>query len=118
MLRKLGDVDLTILLFHGSYEKAAELAENVEGIDIIIVGHEQRLIEAPKVNDSILVSPGEEGNRLGILTLALTPKGVIEYDNYFRLFRYEGDEDDAAVRRRIESYKLELREKLKKDGGP
>ncbi len=118
MLRMLEDVDLTILLFHGSYEKAAELAENVEGIDIIIVGHEQRLIEAHKVNDSILVSPGEEGNRLGILTLALTPKGVIEYDNYFRLFRYEGDEDDAAVRRRIESYKLELREKLKKDGGP
>jgi len=116
MLRKLGGVDLTLLLFHGSYEKAAELAENVEGIEVIVVGHEQRLIEAHKVNDSILVSPGEEGNRLGILTLALTQRGVTEYDNYFRLFRYEGDEDDAAVRRRIEKYKLELREKLQSGG--
>ncbi len=119
MLRQLEDVDLTLLLFHGSYEKAAELAENVEGIEVIIVGHEQRLIEAHTVNDSILVSPGEEGNRLGILTLALTPKGskgVIRYDNHFRLFKYEDDEDDEAVRRRIERYKLELREKLQSGG--
>ncbi len=116
MLRQLEGVDLTLLLFHGSYEKAAELAENVEGIEVIVVGHEQRLIEAHKVNDSILVSPGEEGNRLGILTLVLTPKGVIKYDNHFRLFRYEGDEDDEAVRRRIERYKLELREKLQSGG--
>lgn len=115
MLRKLENVDLTVLLFHGSCEKAAELAEKVEGIEVIIVGHEQRLIEAHKVNDSILASPGEEGNRLGILTLSLTPngpRGVVKYNNHFRLFRYEGDEDDAAVRRRIERYKLELREKL------
>ena len=116
MLRQLEGVDLTLLLFHGSYEKAAELAENVEGIEVIVVGHEQRLIEAHKVNDSILVSPGEEGNRLGILNLVLTPKGVIKYDNHFRLFRYEGDEDDEAVRRRIERYKLELREKLQSGG--
>jgi len=116
MLRQMEDVDLTLLLFHGSYEKAVELAKNVEGIEVIVVGHEQRLIEAHKVNDSILVSPGKEGNRLGILTLALTSKGVIEYDNHFRLFRYEGDEDDAAVRRRIERYRLELREKLQSGG--
>ena len=116
MLRQMEDVDLTLLLFHGSYEKAVELAKNVEGIEVIVVGHEQRLIEAHKVNDSILVSPGKEGNRLGILTLALTSKGVIEYDNHFRLFRYEGDEDDAAVRRRIERYRLELREKLQGGG--
>jgi 2',3'-cyclic-nucleotide 2'-phosphodiesterase/3'-nucleotidase len=116
MLRKLGGVDLTILLFHGSYEKAAELAENVEGIEVIVVGHEQRLIEAHKVNDSILVSPGEEGNRLGILTLILTQRGVTKYNNHFRLFRYEDDEDDEAVRRRIERYKLELREKLQSGG--
>lgn len=119
MLRMLEDVDLTLLLFHGSYEKAAALAETVEGIDVIVMGHEQRLIEAHKVNDSILVSPGEEGNRLGILTLSLTlkgPKGVIRYDNHFKLFKYEGDEDDAAVRRRIERYKLELREKLQSGG--
>lgn len=116
MLRKLESVDLTVLLFHGTYEKAAELAENVEGIEVIIVGHEQRLIEAHKVNDSILVSPGEEGNRLGVLTLALTPRGVIKYDNRFRLFRYEDDESDAAVRRRVENYKLELREKPQSGG--
>lgn len=119
MLRMLEDVDLTLLLFHGSYEKAAELAENVEGIDVIVIGHEQRLIEAHKVNDSILISPGEEGNRLGILNLVLNtkgPKGVIRYDNHFKLFKYEVDEDDAAVRRRIERYKLELREKLQSGG--
>lgn len=117
MLLELEHVDLTVLLFHGSYEKAVELAENVEGIEVIIVGHEQRLIDVQKVKDSILVSPGEEGNRLGMLTMALTPKGVVKYDNHFRLFRYEDDEDDAAVRRRIERYKLELRKKLQhKDG--
>jgi len=119
MLRQLDGVDLTLLLFHGSYEKATELAKKVEGIEVIIVGHEQRLIEAHKVNNSILVSPGEEGDRLGILTLSLTPngpRGVVKYDNHFRLFRYESDEDDAAVRRRIERYKLELREKLQSGG--
>ena len=45
-----------------------------------------------------------------------TPKGVTKYDNHFRLFKYEDDEDDEAVRRRIERYKLELREKLQSGG--
>ena len=38
-------VDLKILLYHGTYDNALEIVRKVPDIDLVIVGHEQRLIE-------------------------------------------------------------------------
>lgn len=116
MVKNLHDegVNLIILLYHGSYENASSLIREVKSIQVLILGHEQRLIEAEKIGETILVSPGEEGNRIGILQLSINQKGITDYSNKFRLFKWEADEDDPGVRKRIENYRQLLREKLKK----
>ena len=103
---------LTVLLYHGPYQSAKQLAESVPGVDVLILAHEQRLIEPRRIGDTILTSPGEDGNRLGILTVKILPEGRVEYDNRFRVFSWHDDPDDPAVRRRIDEYKNKLRERL------
>ena len=105
-------VELTVLLYHGPYQGAKALVENVPGVDVLILAHEQRLIEPRRVGDTILASPGEDGNRLGILTLRMDAAGNLEYSNRFRFFSWKDDPDDPAVRRRIDEYKQRLRERL------
>lgn len=102
-----------ILLYHGSYDNAVKLTKKVKGIDIAVVGHEQRIIDANKIGGTILVSPGEEGNRIGVLELIMTDKGIDDYRNSFTSFKYEEDPDDPSVRERIERYREALRSKVK-----
>jgi hypothetical protein len=70
----------------------------------------------------MLVSPGEEGNRVGMLelTIAQTVAGwprVARSANSFRLFSYESDPDDPLVRQRIEDYRGALRAPTETDAG-
>ena len=106
-------VDLVVLLFHGSYERARELFADMPGIDAAIVGHEQRMIPAELVGDTIMASPGEAGNRLGILEIEVIDARVVTFTNRFHLFRYETDPDDPMIRSRIESYNEAMRSQLK-----
>lgn len=108
-------VDFTILLFHGCYDNAVLLAKYVPGIDLIVVGHEGRLVEAVKIGESVIVSPGDEGNRVGILELAFNNHQISGFRNNFRLFNYDSDPDDPAVRERINRYYDELTAKIKQE---
>ncbi len=103
---------LVVLLFHGTYGQAAELVRRVGGIDVAIVGHEQQLIEARRVGRTLLASPGEEGNRVGILRLSLSAGRVRSFTNEFRLFRYDTDPDDPGTRLRFDRYRQKLRARL------
>ena len=106
------EVQITVVLYHGPYQGAEQLAEAVQGIDVMIVAHEQRLIEPRRIGGAILASPGEEGNRVGILTLEVDAGGNLEYSNRFRLFSWQEDPDDPLVRRRIDEYKNRLRKRI------
>ncbi len=107
------NVRLRVLLYHGSVENALSLSKRVEGFDVIIVGHEQRLVDAQKSGNTIIASPGEDGNRLGALTLTFQKDRISEFSNEFRFFDYVQDPDDPEVRQRIEDYKAFLRAKIK-----
>lgn len=96
--------NLIILLYHGFYENAVKLARDVPGIDVIVLGHEEKLIDAQVIGRTVLVSPGEEGNRIGILELSLLGNKVTVLKNGFRIFKYEEDPDDPAVRKLIDQY--------------
>ncbi len=102
-LRENG-VDLVVLLYHGLHENALALAARVPGIDVIILGHEQMLIDAEEAGSTVLVSPGEEGNRVGVLTVSF-PQGKPRYRNSFKVSSYRDDPDDGPVRERIERYR-------------
>lgn len=103
-LLKEEKADIIILLFHGYFETALRLAREVEGIDLIILGHEQKLIDLSKAGDTIVVSPGKEGNSVGILTITSKPGGGFYYSNSFKDFDYSIDPDDTSTRERIDSY--------------
>ena len=105
-------IDLTVVLFHGYVENARKLAEEVSGIDVIVVGHEQRLVDAERVGSTVLVSPGEEGNRLGTLTVNILRDGTKRYANTFRLFDYTTDQRDARVQERVYDYRVKMRARL------
>lgn len=107
-LREQG-AELTILLYHGPYERARALALEVEGLDVVVVGHEQQLIDAEQVGDTTFVSPGSQGNHLGILSMSFDSRGRPSLANRFEYFRWETSPDDPQVRRRILAYREALR---------
>jgi 2',3'-cyclic-nucleotide 2'-phosphodiesterase (5'-nucleotidase family) len=114
MLRRYGQMglDVTVLLYHGSFQRAVELVSACTGIDVAIFAHEQRLFAPRKIGTTLLASPGEEGNQLGILTLYLGPRGIEKFESDFRFFSYKEDPDDPAVRGRIDTYRQNLRARL------
>ena len=72
---------VVICLSHSGTEKGKgedyELAQKVDGIDVIISGHTHTTLEQPiEVNDTYIVSAGENSKNLGVLTLTRTQEGV------------------------------------------
>lgn len=79
---------------------------------MIVVGHEQKLIEAEKAGNTIIVSPGAAGNYLGTLELNILNNDIAGFKNTFRIFRYEADPDDPSVRERLNKYYAEKKSRL------
>lgn len=100
-----------ILLFHGSLQNARQLAADHPSLNIIIAGHEQQIADGEMSGDTILVSPGAEGNDLGHLRITVTG-GKILYNNEFIQFDYMKDPDDPFIRKRIEKYYVIMTERL------
>ena len=76
-----GEDPVVICLSHSGTEKGKgedyELAQKVDGIDVIISGHTHTTLEQPiEVNDTYIVSAGENSKNLGVLTLTRTQDGV------------------------------------------
>jgi len=109
------EADLTIVLLHGSLPSAVNLVENVTGIDLLIFAHEGQLLPPQTIGNTVLVSPGNEGNYLGNVTVTVrpdTPDTIGNVENRFVYFSYSDDPDDPAVRERIRTYKAKLRSLL------
>lgn len=107
------DVSLVLLLYHGYWDHAVETVEAVTGIDVAVVAHEQLLKEPVERNGTVMVSPGEQGNRVGILQLRVEKGRIKEYINRFEYFSYTRDPDDPYVREVINEYYKELTERIK-----
>ncbi|MBN1409396.1 MAG: hypothetical protein JW969_01035 [Spirochaetales bacterium] len=104
--------DLTVLLFFGLHEDLVDLLDKVKGIDLVVLAFEQSLIESERIGDTVIYSPGEEGNRLGMVDVTLNNGAPNEYANSFVLFSYFNDPDDPVVRTRIKKYEMQMRERL------
>jgi len=97
-----------ILVFHGPLDAAETVVRAVPGFNAVIVGHEQRLIEERK-GRTLILSPGEEGNRVGLLRVSVPAGGAAETSVSFTLFSYETDPDDPEVKRLADDYMVKLR---------
>jgi len=70
------ECDLIIALVHlpliDAQDSCARLAEEVEGIDLIVSGHSHIPLEnGTVVNDTLIVQAGEKGENLGIVSMAI-----------------------------------------------
>jgi 2',3'-cyclic-nucleotide 2'-phosphodiesterase/3'-nucleotidase len=88
-LREAERVDVVVVAYHGGLEKDIEsgmpsepltgenqgyrLCEEVEGIDVLLTGHQHRAIAA-EVNGVAVLQPGHQGSHLGKATLQLAFK--------------------------------------------
>ena len=104
--------DLTVLLYHGPLRGAVDIVRSTAGIDVVIFAHEQTLMAPREMHGAVIASPGEEGNRVGILTLHLGRRGIQRFENEFRFFSYARDPDDPEVRRRADAYRQTLRSRI------
>ena len=87
-LRKQG-INKVILLSHEGYNFEKEIAQKVNGIDVIIGGHSHDLIEGVEEGKNLLYSPsgepvvitqaGRDGNYYGVLNLEFDEQGKISY---------------------------------------
>jgi 2',3'-cyclic-nucleotide 2'-phosphodiesterase (5'-nucleotidase family) len=102
-------VDLTVMLYHGPLRGVLQILSSCPGIDLAIFAHEGRLVAPQMVGRTLLASPGEEGNHLGILSLRLGSRGIEDFRSETRFFSFEKDADDPQVRRRIEAYRQKQR---------
>jgi 2',3'-cyclic-nucleotide 2'-phosphodiesterase / 3'-nucleotidase len=82
-----GKADLIVVSYHGGFERdivSGELTETltgenqgyqlcveVEGIDVLLTGHQHRLIENSEINGVTVIQPGTQGTSLGHVELTV-----------------------------------------------
>jgi sulfur-oxidizing protein SoxB len=79
-LRENEEVDLIIVLSHLGYPQELKLAEEVDGIDVLLSGHtHNRLYEAVVVNGAIVMQSGCHGSFIGRLGLRVEKGRVRDF---------------------------------------
>ncbi|BAB03745.1 bifunctional UDP-sugar hydrolase/5'-nucleotidase [Halalkalibacterium halodurans] len=105
-------VDHVFLLTHIGYGVDRQIAEQVEGIDLILGGHSHTTLESPvKVNDTYITQAYEHGKAVGV-TYVLFHQGEFA-SAYGQLIRdYPGLTADPEVENLLDTYKKEVEDAL------
>lgn len=107
-LREVEACDIVIVSYHGGFERDIEhgnatepltgenigyaLCEQVEGIDVLITGHQHRAIADCFINGVCIVQPADEGRFLGKVTLQLEKS-----DKRWQLIQCQSELIEAAI---------------------
>jgi 2',3'-cyclic-nucleotide 2'-phosphodiesterase (5'-nucleotidase family) len=106
---------LVIVLFHGEDAAARRLAAANPQVDLVLFGHAGWLVPPEKAGRALVASPGENGNRIGVLTLRLGTAGIAGFEHRMLAFAYDKDPDDPSVRERVRAYRKKLQERLRSE---
>lgn len=107
-------VNKIIALTHIGFEADRRLAEQVEGLDVIIGGHSHTKLDQMVVVDeantpTLIVQTGEYGENLGRLDVVFDEAGNVLVDrSHSRLLPVKEAQEDPGVKARIDAYKQEL----------
>jgi 2',3'-cyclic-nucleotide 2'-phosphodiesterase (5'-nucleotidase family) len=110
---KAKGVKLIFLLSHSGFEEDILLAKKLKGIDLIIGGHSQTLVNEPGGNAPVILQAGADGARIGILELSLKDKTKI-IRNAFRLPHLPLSKENSIIRKYINEYNAKVKEAYKK----
>ncbi|RCW52375.1 bifunctional UDP-sugar hydrolase/5'-nucleotidase [Halanaerobium sp. ST460_2HS_T2] len=106
------DVDLIVVLSHLGFPQEIKLAEEVDGIDILLSGHTHNRVHKPAVfNDTIIIQSGCHGSFVGRLDLEVENKKVVDFKHQL-LTVEESIEEDEEVKSEIEKVMAPHRDKL------
>ncbi len=106
-------VKIIFLLSHSGYEEDMALAKKLKGIDVIIGGHSQTLVNEPQKNTPIIVQAGADGARLGILELSIKDR-IKMIRNSFRLPHLPLSKENSVIRKYIDEYNARVKETYNK----
>jgi 2',3'-cyclic-nucleotide 2'-phosphodiesterase (5'-nucleotidase family) len=106
--------DFLILLSHLGRERSMDLARDVPGFDIIVVGHGKPAIKRlEKVGETVLVAAGGAGQYIGKMDLSLGRDGRM-VRSYFNLVPLKEEiRVHDSVRHLFDFYELDLTDKDK-----
>jgi 2',3'-cyclic-nucleotide 2'-phosphodiesterase (5'-nucleotidase family) len=106
-------VDKIIALSHLGYQPDLDLAEAVDGIDVIVGGHSHTKLDAPvvveKEEPTLIVQANEYLKYLGVLDVTFDENGVIA-DYSGELKDLSAYHEDEAAKAKVAEYKAPLTE--------
>jgi 2',3'-cyclic-nucleotide 2'-phosphodiesterase (5'-nucleotidase family) len=112
-LRESERVDLIIVLSHLGYPQELKLAEEVDGIDVLLSGHtHNRIYEAVISNGAIVIQSGCHGSFIGRLDIEVSEKRVKDFKHQLITVDASIDPDESALDI-IERSLSPLRDKLR-----
>ncbi len=111
-LRQEEKVDLIVVISHLGFPQEMKLANEVDGIDVLLSGHTHNRIYRPAVvNNTIVIQSGCHGSFLGRLDLEVEEGHVVDY-HHALITVSEDVEPDPDVQQLVEEshtpYKTEL----------
>jgi 2',3'-cyclic-nucleotide 2'-phosphodiesterase (5'-nucleotidase family) len=109
--------DLVVALAQMDMAGLRELAQKVEGIDLIIGGGRGRQGEPLKVNHTFIVQPGSRGQYAGLLDLYLTPQGEVGKSRGSLVFLDRVFPDDKEMAKLLKEYNEKVAKEAKRELG-
>jgi hypothetical protein len=111
-LRKQADV--VVLLAHVGRVEGEDLAAQVPGIDVVVLAHHPGFVaQGRRVNNTITVASGEQGQNVGVTLLTMDGKKVADLASETRILMPEVG-DNADVAQRTKAFEDKLNEETRK----
>lgn len=93
-LKEEKNVDLVLVLSHLGFPQEMKLAQEIDGIDILLSAHtHNRIYEPVQVNQTLIIQSGCHGSFLGHLELIIQDKKVINYQHKLVLLDQKVEDD-------------------------
>ncbi|MGM0420646.1 MAG: bifunctional metallophosphatase/5'-nucleotidase [Bacillota bacterium] len=102
--------DIIVAISHSGLKEDEELAQEVEGLDLIVGGHSHDVISSPiKVEDTYIVQTGAYLEYLGVMDLSFdSAEDKLTLVDYNLLKLDQKISPDQAVAEQVESYRQQL----------
>ena len=106
------DADLVLVMSHLGYPQEIKLAEEVDGIDLLLSAHtHNRIYEPAEINGAIIFQSGCHGSFMGHIDLTVEDKKIVDYKH--RLVVLDEDiAEDENMKAKVDSVMSRDREML------
>lgn len=117
-LKNKKEVDLIVVLSHLGYPQELKIAEEVDGIDVLLSAHtHNRIYEPAIINNTIIIQSGSHGSFLGRLDLEVENKKIVSHKHELKLLDKSVKKDEkmqAKIDRLLAPHRNMLKEVIGK----